>query len=90
MKLSRKVTNFIRLEEGNIGRKSAVVTGALLASSVLGGVLASAVDTRIAEAYLDGIYCDEHLNSHIDHYNTHTNSGHSNHFQGWMPPNECP
>jgi hypothetical protein len=84
MKL-KKVTDFIRLEEGNIGRKAAAVTGALLASSVLGGVLASVVDTRIAEAYVDGIYCDEHLQDHTNYYD-----GHSNHFQGWMPPGECP
>jgi hypothetical protein len=46
MKLGKKVTDFIRLEEGSIGRKSAMVTGALLASGVLGMMLT----TEAAEA----------------------------------------
>jgi hypothetical protein len=71
MKLSRKVTDFIRLEEGNIGRKSAVVTGALLASSVLGTVLIATVST--AEGYYD--HCDEHMNNpgpHTNYYDSHS------------------
>jgi len=39
MKVPKKVTDFIKLDAGNIGRRSAVVTGAALAASVLGTVL---------------------------------------------------
>jgi len=72
----RKVTDFIRLEEGNIGRKSAVVTGALLASSVLGTVLVSIADTRNAEAYYEEPHCDAHSDrilhqNHSNHSNSH-------------------
>jgi hypothetical protein len=75
MKLGKKVTDFIRLEEGNIGRKAAVVTGALLASGVLGTVLTA----KVAEAIPD---CDPgethvhdlpHVNTHQDHYDGHYN-----------------
>ncbi len=71
MKL-RKVTDFIRLEEGNIGRKAAVVTGSLLASTLLGAVLT----TQIAEA--GG--CDEPFhNEHYNHINDpHTDIPHQN------------
>ena len=61
MNINKKVTDFINLEDGNIGRKSAVVTGALLATSVLGGVLATPAEAA---------WC--HCNySHYDipHYN---------------------
>jgi len=68
VKLNRKVTDFIRLEEGNIGRKAAVVTGALLASTVLGAVLASTVEA----------HCNFHYDTHSDHYN-HSDSGHAEH-----------
>lgn len=68
MKLNRKVTNFIRLEEGNIGRKSVVVTGALLASGVLATVLISIVPP--AEGYYD--HCNEHTDSpHVNHSQAH-------------------
>jgi hypothetical protein len=64
MKL-RKVTDFIKLEEGNIGRKSAVVTGALLASSVLGSIL-----TRPALAEPPCCHNDHTDTPHVDtHYN---------------------
>jgi hypothetical protein len=55
------VTDFIKLDAGNIGRKSAVVTGAALASGVLGTALLS----QMAEA---GDHCDCHLHSdwHIE------------------------
>jgi hypothetical protein len=89
MKLSRKVTDFIRLEEGNIGRKAAIVTGALLTSSVLGAVLISTVEA---------VHCDMHMDDqwhsnyapHTNHYNGHSNhSDHSNsHLNGDYP--ECP
>ena len=74
MKISKKVTDFIVLEEGNIGRKAAVVTGAVLASSVLG----LALTTEVAKAWYN--YCDAHYdnpwnNVHVD---THTNSPHYN------------
>jgi hypothetical protein len=49
MKLDKKVTDFIKLEEGNIGRKSAVVTGAVLASTVLGAVLTSPAEAGLHE-----------------------------------------
>lgn len=86
MKLGKRVTDFIRLEEGNIGRKSAVVTGALLASSVLGTVLASMTPT--AEAYYD--HCEIHTNyvPHTDHYNTHSEhyDGHGDYHSDDIPP----
>jgi hypothetical protein len=44
MNVNKKITDFIKLEEGNIGRKAATVTGALLASTVLGAVLTSPVE----------------------------------------------
>ena len=43
MNVPKKVTDFIVLEEGNIGRKAATVTGAALAASVLSTVLAQTV-----------------------------------------------
>ena len=61
MNVPKKVTDFIRLDAGNIGRKSAVVTGAALAASVLGAALLS----QTAEAY---VHCDCHGN--------HSNSWH--------------
>jgi hypothetical protein len=66
MKLDKKVTDFIKLEEGNIGRKSAVVTGAVLASSVLGTVLANVATVRAWD------HCDVHCN----HYQYHGNGIH--------------
>jgi hypothetical protein len=63
MKINKKVTDFISLEDGNIGRRSAVVTGALLATSVLGGVL-----TTPAEAAW--CHCDIPHSNHSNHYNT--------------------
>jgi hypothetical protein len=69
MKLGKKVTDFIVLEEGNIGRKSAVVTGAALASSLLGTVL---LTPHTTEGYID--HCDgpPHYLYHMDgaHWNT--------------------
>lgn len=56
MNISKKLTDFIALEDGNIGRRSAVVTGALLASSVLGGVLATPAEASFC-------HCD------LPHYN---------------------
>lgn len=44
MKLDKKITDFILLEEGSIGHKAAVSMGALLATGVLGAVLASPAD----------------------------------------------
>jgi hypothetical protein len=81
MNVSKKVTDFIVLDEGNIGRKAAVVTGAALASSVLGAVLM----TQTAEAV-----CHDDVNMHFDscdwHYHNQTwtcdhNHGHENHDQ---------
>jgi hypothetical protein len=57
MNVPKKVTDFIRLDAGNIGRKSAVVTGAALAASVLGTVLMS----QTAEAY-EHCDCQAHSN----------------------------
>lgn len=69
MKVNKKVTDFIKLEDGNIGRKAAVVTGALLASTVLGSVLS----VQVAEAH-----CNGHQNywmpipgGGIEHHDTH-------------------
>jgi hypothetical protein len=56
MDAPKKVTDFIKLDAGNIGRKSAVVTGAALASGVLGAALLS----QMAEA---GDHCDCHYNN---------------------------
>lgn len=42
--MNKKVTDFIKLENGNIGRKAAVMTGAALAASVLGALLTSPVE----------------------------------------------
>lgn len=70
MNIKKKVTDFIRVEKGNIGKQAAIVTGALLASSVLGTVL-----TQQASA----LPCchDEHYDvpAHNDHSNyTHSDS----------------
>lgn len=66
MKVDKKVTDFIKLEDGNIGRKAAVVTGALLASTVVGAVLT----VQVAEAHCDANYHTDgvaHSNtSHVD------------------------
>jgi hypothetical protein len=80
MKLNRKVTNFIRLEEGNIGRKAAVVTGALLASSVLGAVLTSTVEAD---------HCNVHTDTAHTDYTVHTNyEAHDHHVN--TPGESCP
>ncbi len=63
MKPGKKVTDFIVLDEGNIGRKAAVMTGATLAASVLGTVLMAPQE---AQAYP---HCDCHSNSHSHHVN---------------------
>jgi hypothetical protein len=64
MDASKKVTDFIKLETGNIGRKSAAVTGAALAASVLGTVL---LKPQTAEA-------DPHQDAHSDcHYHWWSN-----------------
>ncbi len=63
MNVPKKVTDFIVLEEGNIGRKAAVVTGAALTASVLGMVLTASV----AEACVhDNIHNNYHTNQHTD------------------------
>lgn len=59
MNVPKKVTDFIKLDAGNIGRKSAVVTGAALAASVLGMVLTT------PQAVEAGPHCD----CHVDHAN---------------------
>jgi hypothetical protein len=70
MDAQKKVTDFIKLEEGNIGRKSAVVTGAVLASTVIGAVL-----TQSAKA---GDHCDGH-DDHLDGCcEWHLNGWHTN------------
>jgi hypothetical protein len=68
MKLDKKVTDFITLDRGSIGHKSAVVTGALLASSVLGLVLTSEVEAAYCYA---SHYGDTHYETY-QHTNTHT------------------
>lgn len=81
--LSRKVTDFIKLEDGNIGRKAAVVTGALLASTVLGSVLTMPV---VAQGHCDEYHswpCHSNTPIHSDGYNCH-DYWHINHYQ------DCP
>jgi hypothetical protein len=63
MNVSKKVTDFIVLDEGNIGRKAVTVTGATLAASVLGVVL----QTSVAHACLCA-HIDDHTNTHQDGY----------------------
>jgi len=82
MKLDKKVTDFIKLEEGNIGRKSAVVTGAVLASTVLGAVL-----TSPAEA---GLHCD--YQAHNDYWYSTCNGScwlHHNAYDGAHTDGPC-
>jgi len=62
MKLKKKVTDFIKLEEGNIGHKAAVTTGAILASTVLGALLASPVQA--------GTPCHCNYDAHSNWYST--------------------
>lgn len=72
MQVNRKVADFIKLEDGNIGRKAAVVTGALLASTVLGAVLT----VQVAEAHCDGWHwenCHSDTPQHSDGYGCHNN-----------------
>ncbi|RLF79248.1 hypothetical protein DRN32_05395 [Thermococci archaeon] len=83
MNVPKKVTDFIVLEEGNIGRKAATVTGAALAASVLSTVLAQTVlawDHCDAHsdyyepcchdqgAHSDCYGCAKHVNSHADRF----------------------
>jgi len=70
MGLKKKVADFIRLEEGNIGRQAAVVTGALLASTTIGAVLTSPVMA-------------DHCNGHYDHANWWTPVLVCDHTQHW-------
>ncbi len=63
MDIAKKITDFIRLEDGNIGQKAAVTTGALLATSVLGAVLLAPTATA-------GNHCDGHSNYTHCHSNT--------------------
>jgi hypothetical protein len=73
MNIKKKVTDFIRVEKGNIGKQAAIVTGALLASSVLGTVLtqqASAMPCCHEEHY-DVPAHDNHI--HYPHSNSHNN-----------------
>ncbi len=73
MNVNKKITDFIKLEDGNIGRKAATVTGALLASTVLGAVLVSPVqaswchcDTSVPHSH--GYFpWGQHM--HVTHYN---------------------
>ena len=61
MNVPKKVTDFIKLDTGNIGRKSAVMTGAALATGVLGSVLAA---PQQVEAY-PHCDCHGHATGHI-------------------------
>lgn len=87
MRISKKVTDFIKLEDGNIGRKAAVVTGALLASTVLGAVLTSTAEAGWCHCNL--AHQEWHLNSpsypHSEHYDT----PHVNEMHQCPPPVEC-
>jgi hypothetical protein len=66
--MKKKVADFIRLEEGNIGKHAATVTGALLASTILGAVLTQPVQA------LPQCCEDTHTNSNVhNHSYTHTN-----------------
>ncbi len=81
MKISKKVTDFITLEEGNIGRKAAVVTGALLASSVLGLAL---TDVAKAAQCLPGEYHGNNSgHSNDPHYNNYWHYDHCDHYDDW-------
>lgn len=77
MSMKKKVTDFIRVEKGNIGKQAAIVTGALLASSVLGTVLtqqASAMpcchdehtDVPPHNHHLDTVHNNSHYNRELD------------------------
>jgi hypothetical protein len=46
MSIKKKVTDFVRLEQGSIGKKAAMVTGA----AMVAGVLAAAVNVGEAKA----------------------------------------
>lgn len=54
MKTNKRITDFIILEDGNIGHKAAMAAGAILASTVLASLFAPA-----AEAHCN-------LNHHVD------------------------
>jgi hypothetical protein len=79
MNASTKVSDFIKLDTGNIGRKSAVVTGAALAASVLGAVLIAPQEVQAyphcdCHAHHQNTY---HLGGICDYVNQHTD-GHLN------------
>jgi|GEM_PF-1147855 len=44
MKLNKKITDFITLEDGSIGHKAAMTTGALLASALTSVLLVSTAE----------------------------------------------
>jgi hypothetical protein len=75
MSMKKKVADFIRLEEGNIGKHAATVTGALLASTVLGAVLTQPVYALPCCHDQSYPHQDSHYNSHS---NAHTNDSHNN------------
>lgn len=79
--LSKKVTDFIKLEDGNVGRKSALVTGALLTSTLLGVMLASPASA--------GEHCDRwhwnHCHSNSPMY-TDGYGCHSHYHENWDGP----
>ncbi len=55
MNLSRKLTDFILLEDGRIGQKAALFTGTMLASATLGAVLVQTVHAA-------NCHCNHHDN----------------------------
>jgi hypothetical protein len=70
MNANKKITDFIKLEDGNIGRKAATVTGALLASTVLGAVLVSTAEASWHCNYHDHGYFPwgQHRDCHGEYF----------------------
>jgi hypothetical protein len=82
MSIKKKVTDFVRLEQGSIGHKAAMVTGA----AMVAGVLAATIEVPKAKASaLLCTWAHSHVLGHIDNYNYQgsTSTPTVTHNNGW-------
>lgn len=74
MRASRRITDFIVLEDGNIGHKAAIAAGAILASTVLASLFAPVAEAHCNIDHHDDWYDPCHYNGHGNYCWIHTNN----------------
>lgn len=66
--IKRKVSDFLQLEDGNVGKRNVMAAGTVIGASVLGQMLFAA----LANADPLGQHFDSHSDSHTNYW-THSN-----------------